>query len=128
MLLKWVLVFSLHESSVGASVIGLVAENIYVSQAFCRKSAWRDIKTEGNHSFIFMTARQHHSLKMWMYFSWSDISKTFWLLYFTDILWHATCIFGLYYSCNSFIIPTGFTAFRQILCLTLCLAVFYYLL
>lgn len=56
--------FTLHEISVGASVIGLVSESIYVSQAFCRKSAWSDIETRGSHSFIFMKVRQLCNLKM----------------------------------------------------------------
>lgn len=63
MLFRWILVLTLHEISVGASVIGLVSESIYVSQAFCRKSAWSDMETRGSHSFIFMKVRQHCNLK-----------------------------------------------------------------
>lgn len=77
----------------------LDSENIYVSQSFCRKFAWSEIeKNKGSHSFIVMTVRQHCNLKMlpikweWTFFDLTP-SKHFWLLYFTDILWHATCIF-----------------------------------
>lgn len=88
-------------------------------------------KTKGSHSFIFMTVRQHCNLKMFpikFECTFLDLtsSKLFWLLYFIDILWHVIYIFGIYHN-HIFTFAAGFTAFSQIQCVILSLAVFYYL-